>query len=118
MLSSILGAISIIAGALWLFKPDSLKNRLKRKMSRKLKFVVYIFVIVFGFLIIGSVIGAKGILPKVVGILGLIIVIKGILLFTSKASEKISDWLAAKPLVFFRILAFIVLAMGIMLILA
>ncbi|MGB2706219.1 MAG: hypothetical protein WBC74_05145 [Candidatus Omnitrophota bacterium] len=118
MLSKALGIISIITGLWWLIRPEALQNRLKRKMNRKLKFTVYMFIIIFGFLLIGSVLGARGILPKVVGIIGMVITIKGILLITSKTSEKISDWLAGKPLQFFRIWALAILAIGIMLILA
>ncbi|MBL7156906.1 MAG: hypothetical protein ISS92_01955 [Candidatus Omnitrophica bacterium] len=118
MLSNILGTISIITGLLWFFKPEGLKNRLKKKMNRKLRFIVFGFIIVFGFMIIGSVIGTPGFLPKLVGIIGIIIAIKGILLLTSKTSEKISDWLGERPLVFFRIWALVVLAIGMMLILA
>ncbi|MEA3306113.1 MAG: hypothetical protein U9R52_04795 [Candidatus Omnitrophota bacterium] len=118
MLSNMLGVIIIITGLLWLFKPEILRNRLKKKMNRKLKLIVYGFVIMFGFLIIGSVIKAPGLLPKIVGIMGIILAIKGILLITSKASEKMLNWLADRPLGFFRIWAFVILIMGIMLILA
>lgn len=118
MLSTVLGIISIITGALWLYKPEGLRNRLTKKMNRKLKLIVYGFVIVFGFMIVGSVLGASGFLPKVVGIIGLVIAIKGIFLITTKTSEKMSDWLADKPLSFYRIWASVVLVIGIMLILA
>ena len=118
MFSKIVGTISIITGLLWLLRPEALKNRLKKKMNRKLKLTVYVFIIIFGFLLIGSVLGARGILPKIVGIIGMVITIKGILLITSKTSEKMSEWVANKPLQFFRIWALAVLTIGIMLLLA
>ena len=118
MLAKILGTISVLMGLLWLMKPEALKNRIKKKMNRKLMFIVYGFIIVFGFMIIGSVIGAPGLLPKIIGIAGMIIVIKGILMLTRKGSGKMIDWLQAKPLLFFRVWALFIIVIGIMLILA
>ena len=118
MLSKLLGIIWIILGVLWVAKPDILKNRLKKKMNRKIRWVVFGFIIIFGLLLVGSVIKAQGILPKIIGLVGIIITIKAILLLTSKTSEKIINWWAEKPLIFFRIWALVVLAIGIMLILA
>lgn len=118
MLSKILGVISVLAGLLWLIKPDFLKNRLKKKINRKIKFIVYGFVIIFGFLLIGSALKAEGLYLKLIGIIGMIVVIKGIMLITSKTSEKILDWLAEKPLYFFRIWALFIILLGVMLIMA
>lgn len=118
MLSKILGVATIMMGLLWLAKPQVLQNRLKKKMNRNLKFTVFGFVIVFGFLVLGSVIKAPGLIPKLIGIVGLVIAIKGIRMFTSKASEKILGWWANKPLGFFRIWAAFILATGIALLLS
>ena len=118
MLSKILGAVTITTGLLWLAKPQILQNRLKKKMNRNLKFTVFGFIIVFGFLILGSVIKAPGLIPKIAGIAGLVIAIKGIRILTSKASERVLEWWANKPLGFFRIWAAFVLATGIALILS
>ena len=101
-MAKILGIIWVILGILWLVKPEALKNRLKRKMNRKMRFTVYGFLIVFGILMVGSVMKAQGLLPKIVGILGIILAIKGIFLIFSKASEKLWKWWADRPLIFFR----------------
>lgn len=118
MLSKVLGIITVMAGILWLLKPETLRNRLKKKTNRRLKLVVFGFIITFGFLIIVSVIKTPGLLPKIIGIAGMIVAIKGILLIASKASEKALDWLGDKPLLFFRIWALCILIIGIMLLLA
>ena len=70
MLSKILGVIWIILGLWWVVKPEALKNRLKRKMSRKVRWMVFIFVIIFACSMIGSVLKVSGLLPKIVGIIG------------------------------------------------
>ena len=116
-MAKILGFIWIILGLLWLIKPQALKNRIKRKMNRKMRWTIYGFLIIFGILMVGSVIKAPGLLPKIVGVVGLILVIKGILLLLSKASDKLWNWWAEQPLVIFRLQALCILAVGIMLIL-
>jgi hypothetical protein len=118
MLSKILGVIWILLGVWWLIRPEALKNRLKRKMNRRVRRVVYGFLLVFGFLMIGSVFKTPGLLPKIIGIVGMIIVIKVIMLITSRTSEKVFDWWAERPLIFFRIWALLVLAIGTMLMFA
>jgi hypothetical protein len=115
MLSKVLGIATVLIGLLWLAKPQILQNRLKRKMGRKLRFAVFGFIVAFGFLIVGSAFRAPGLLPKIVGIIGLVIAIKGILVITSKASEKMLEWLGERPLSFFRIWATVVVATGVML---
>ena len=118
MLLKILGILWIISGIFWTIKPQTLKNRLKKKMSRKLRWIIYSFMLLFGLLVIGGVIRTPGMLPKIVGIAGIFITIKAILLLTSKTSEKMIGWWSERPLLFFRICALSILALGIMLVLA
>lgn len=116
-MAKILGIIWVVLGILWLIRPEALKNRLKRKVGRKMKWTIYGFLIAFGILMVGSVIKAPGLLPKVIGIGGAILVIKGFLLFLSKASDKLWAWWAEQPLLYFRLQALVILVVGIMLIL-
>lgn len=106
----------MLFGLLWIFKPYSLKNRLQRKMGRRTRWIVYGFLIVFGFLMAGSVIRAPGITPKIIGIIGMVITIKAIMLLTSKASEKFTAWWGERPVYFFRVLALLFFALGLMMI--
>jgi hypothetical protein len=115
MLSKILGAIWIVLGLLWLIKPEGLKNRLKKKLNRRMRKVVLGFILVFGFLMIGSVFKVPGLFPKIIGIIGMLIAIKAIILLMSKASEKLFDWWAEKPLIYFRVWALVILGIGLML---
>ncbi|GEM_PF-1247413 len=118
MLARILGIIWIGLGLLWLFKPESLKNRLQRKMNRRIMFVVYGFLLVFGFLMTGSVIKTPGLVPKVIGVLGMVLAIRAIILITSKTSEKIFEWWGNRPPGFYRTCALFMLIIGTMMIYA
>ena len=100
-------------GLFWLIKPENLQNRLKKKMSRRVRRIVYGFVLVFAFLMIGSAFRAPGFLSKIVAIIGMIIVIKVIMMITSKTSEKVFGWWADRPVVVFRAWALAVLAAGV-----
>jgi hypothetical protein len=71
-MTKIIGVIWVVLGTLWLAKPEILKNRLKRKITHRMKLTIYGFLLVFGILIIGSVIKAEGLLSKVAGVLGAI----------------------------------------------
>lgn len=87
-------------------------------MNRKIKWAVYGFVALLFLTLIGSVVKAEGLLLKIIGVAGIIIVIKAILLLTSKTSEKMSDWLAKRPLVFFRLWALFIFAVGLVLVIS
>ncbi|NQT23228.1 MAG: hypothetical protein HQ579_07340 [Candidatus Omnitrophica bacterium] len=118
MFSKIVGIIWIILGGLWALKPQILKNRLKKKMTRKIKWIVYGFIIVFGLILLGSVIKAPGAVAKIAGFIGIIIAIRVMVLLTTKTSEKAINWWAEKPLIVFRIWGLVIFVIGVMLILA
>ena len=116
MLSTIAGSIWAILGFLWLLKPQALKNKLTRKMNRKIKWIARGFVFALAVMLIGSIFKAEGMMQKVAGIIGLVITAKIIFLLTAKTSEKMIGWWAQRPLVFFRIWAAFILATGLALI--
>lgn len=118
MLSNILGTIWVILGLWWIIRPQALKRRMQRKMNRKIRWIVFGFMIVLGFMMVGSVIRAEGLLAKIVGVAGLAISIKAIMFITSKTSGKMLEWLGERSLKFFRIWAAAILAIGFALIFA
>jgi len=113
MLAKILGCLWMLLGVWWFLKPEALRNRLHKKMNRKMRFAIYGFILIFSVMMMASAFKAQGLFLKVVGILGMIIAIKVILLITSKTSEKMFEWLSQKPLIVFRIIALAFFLMGI-----
>ena len=118
MLSNILGTISMLTGVLWLIKPEILRNRLKKKMNRKIKWTIYGFILAFSVILIRSAFKVDGFLMKLVAIIGMVVAIRIIAALTSKASEKVLAWWGNKPLIFFRVWALFVILFGLMLVLA
>jgi len=113
MIAKILGTIWVLLGILWLIKPEMLKNRLKKKMTKKMRRIVLGVCIVFGVMMTGNVFRLAGIIPKIIGIAGIVITIKAIMLITSKSQEKFFDWWGNRPVQVFRILALVFLFLGI-----
>jgi threonine/homoserine/homoserine lactone efflux protein len=116
-MARILGIIWIILGIIWAVKPAILRDRLKRKMTRKIKWAFYGFFMMFGILMVGSVIKLPGILPKIVGLIGIILIIKTLVLMLSKTSEKLWEWWLKQPLMIFRLQAIGFIIIGILLLL-
>ena len=112
MITKILGTIWVLLGIVWFLKPEMLKNRLKKKMNKKMRRIILAFCIVFGVMMTGNIFKLAGIVPKIIGIVGIFITIKAIMLITSKTSEKFFDWWGERPIQVFRILALIFLGLG------
>ena len=116
MLTKIVGMIWAILGLLWLIKPEALKKRLKKKMSRTMRRNICGFILALGLLLAISVIKIPSILAKIAGLVGIVIAIRAAFILTSKTSEKILTKLVERPLTFFRIGALFILIIGLVLI--
>lgn len=117
MIVNILGIIWVALGLLWTVRPQMLRKRLIKKMSRKMQWAVYGFVLVLIFSLLGVVIKAQGFFLKITGLIGIFIAVKGIFLFKFKISEKILGLWVEKSLLFFRVWGIVVLISGMLLIL-
>ena len=115
MLYKLLGCLWIVLGLLWLIRPAALRDRLKKKLNRKIRWIAYGFIAIFALSLIGSIIKAQGFFLKLIGIIGIIITIRAILLLTSKASERVLGKLAARPLWYFMVAGLLILAIGLIL---
>lgn len=113
MLVKLIGWLWIAGGVLFLLKPDILKNRLKKKGLRKVKRILFSIATAGGiFLIIASG-KMDGVLAKIMAILGIVAIIKGVFLLKSKLSEKLLDWAGKQSLVYFRILSLLYILIGV-----
>ena len=115
MLAKILAVLWILFGTIWMFNPLSLKNWLQKKMTRRMWRVVFFFLLVFGVVMIGSVLKSPGLMSKVVAVIGLVVSIKAIMFITSKTGEKFVEWLDQRSVLFFRVFAGVIVAVGVML---
>ena len=113
MVTKIIGIIWILAGGFGIIRPEFFKKRVQKQLSKRVRRIVIFFLLALGFILAGSIFKAKNFLTLIAGIVGAVIVIKVILMITNKTSEKIFEWFKIKPILFFRIWAFLIFVFGI-----
>ena len=114
MLAKILGWFFIGMGMLFILKPQILQNKLRRKSAKVLRKYLFLIAVFFGILLFKAGWGHPGFLPKIIMILGIVAIFKGVFLLKAKASDKILKWYAGRPLIFFRIGAIFYILIGIL----
>lgn len=103
MLLKIFGWFWIVAGLIFLLKPQILKNRLQKKGLKKLRKYFFALSLVLGGLLISVGLRFHGLLAKIIMIIGIIAIFKALFLLKAKAADRLMDWSASQPLILFRI---------------
>ena len=112
MLAKIFGYIFILAGTLFLLKPQLLKKRLQKKGLKKLRRLMFAIAMAAGVFFISTAITLRGLQVKVFLILGIIAIFKGTFLLRAKVADKFLSWFAVQPLNIFRLAACIYILLG------
>jgi len=112
MLLRILGWFWILLGILFLLKPGLIKRRLQKKSMKFLRRYIFLLALVFGFLFISASRQLEGMLSTVVMLLGIIAIFKAFFYLKAKAADKIIAWSSRQPLIFFRVIALLYIALG------
>lgn len=105
MLSYIVGSLFIILGILFMFFPEYFRKRLRKKAIRKIRRYLFAGAIAVGALLISTGWKYEGIFPKILVIVGIIAIIKGMFFLKSKAADKVTEWILKQPVIFFKICA-------------
>lgn len=116
MLANMLGWFLIIMGTLFLIKPQMLKKRLQKKFSKKIKRLLLSLAVFLGILFISAGLKSEGMLSKLLMVIGIISIFKGLLFLKTKAADKITEWVSNQPVLFFRIAALFNIILGIIII--
>jgi len=116
MLVKIVGTIWIIMGIIALIWPGYLQKRLGRQSVRKVKKYLFALAVILGVLLIAAAWGHPGWWPKVLVILGIIAIIKGLFFLKGQAAEKMLEWFGRQSLGFFRFAAIVYIILGILII--
>jgi hypothetical protein len=117
MFSHIVGSIFILLGVLFLLYPEALRKRLRRKAVWRLRRWFFAAALFFGALLVSVGWKQPGLLPKVLVLIGVAAILKGLLLLNSKATEKITAWVLSRPILHLRIFAVAEIAMGLLILL-
>lgn len=114
MLLKIVGIIWIAGGIAGLINPGYIKERLRKKMTGRIKRIVFFFMLCFGFMMASSIFTAPGIAARVAGIIGAVLVIKAVSALTRGTTKSLFNWLGQKSLNFFRVLSAFNIGLGLM----
>lgn len=117
MITKILGYLWIIAGVFFVLKPQILKNSIQRKSLKKLRKYFIFIAVLLGALLISVGWKLQGFLAKMIIVLGIISIFKGVFLLKAKVADKMIEWFAAKPLIFFRTGACFYILIGVIILL-
>lgn len=116
MFSYILGSFFIMLGILFLLYPESLRKRLRKKALRKIRRYLFIGAITLGILLISTGWQYEGLLPKILVLVGIIAIFKGVFFLKSRSADKVTEWILKQPVVFFKIFAACQIILGLMII--
>ena len=118
MLAKILAWFLILSGIFFLIKPEILRKRLQKKITKRLKRYLSLLAIFLGILFISAAWKSQGCLAKLLLVLGIIAIFKGLFFMKAKASEKVMEWFAARGLTLFRLMASVNIVIGIIILLS
>ena len=84
-------------GILFLLYPESLRKRLRKKALRKIRRYLFAGAITMGILLISTGWKYEGIFPKILVLVGVIAIIKGVFFLKSRAADKVTEWILKQP---------------------
>lgn len=105
MFSTVVGSIFIVVGVVFLLYPEGLRRRLRRKAIWKLRRYLFGAAFFVGVLLVSAGWRQPGLLPKVLMVLGVVALLKGLLLLNAKATEHVTVWILERPILQLRIVA-------------
>lgn len=112
MIIRIIGWFWVITGVLFLIKPGMLKKRVQKKSNKVARRYLFVMAIFFATGLISVGMEISGIIAKILMIIGLIALVKGLFLLKSKAANSIIEFLKDKPISIFRLWAGVQIAIG------
>ena len=112
MIIKIIGWIWLSTGIILVLMPGILRWQIQRKSRKIIKNYLFAIALLPASLLVAVGFKISGIVPKLIMVIGLIILVRIVFLFKSKAAEKAIDFLKKQPIIFFRLWALIQAAIG------
>jgi len=116
MFSYIVGSLFIMLGILFLLYPESLRKRLRKKAIRKIRRYLFAGAITLGILLISTGWKYEGLLPKILVLIGIVAILKGVFFLKLSAADKVTEWILKQPVILLKILAICQIAFGLLII--
>jgi uncharacterized protein YjeT (DUF2065 family) len=103
-------------GLVFLLYPEGLRRRLRKKALRRIRRYFFAAAVFLGILLISAGWKYEGILPKILVLIGIIAILKGLFFLKSKAADKITEWILEQPVLFLKIFAACQIVLGLLII--
>ena len=116
MFSYIIGSLFIMLGILFLLYPESLRKRLRKKALRKIRKYLFAGAITLGILLISTGWKYEGLLPKILVLVGIVAIFKGVFFLKSRAADKVTEWILKQPVIVLKIFAICQIILGLLII--
>lgn len=110
----IAGTLLILFGVLFLMKPHMMQRRIQRTARRKIRRIIFLAASSVGVMLISAGWSLEGWLPKVLVFVGIVAILKAVFFLRSKSAEKVTEWMAGLPIMYFRLAAVIQIALGLL----
>ena len=105
MFANLVGSIFLLLGVFSLLYPESLRRRLRSKAIWRLRRYFFAAALSLGILLISAGWRQEGLLPKILVLVGIVALCKGLLFLNSKAAEKVTVWILERPAWHIRLFA-------------
>ena len=105
MWAKIIGALLVLSGGIFLISPERFRRRLKKKTVRTIRRYLFAAASCLGILLISAGWQHEGALPKILVVVGIIVLLKGMYLLKAKSADIIVAWLLKVPTVYLRVFA-------------
>lgn len=112
MITKIFGYLILLWGVIFFFFPQYFRKMIGKKTTKKIKRYIFSFAIILGILFLSIAFTHKGVVAKLIGILGIIAVVKAFFFLKRRLAERIIKWVLSQPLSFFRMGAVIYIVIG------
>ena len=112
MIIKIIGWLWLSTGIILVIMPGILRWQIQRKSRKIIKNYLFAIALLPASLLVAVGFRISGIIPKLIMVIGLIILVRIVFLFKSKVAEKAIDFLKKQPAIFFRLWALVQAAIG------
>jgi len=108
----VIAILWIILGVVWLFRPESFRSYVRKKIFKKYRRLALILLLITGGYLL-SFFRFSFVAAKLIALLGLIVIIKALFLLNRKFSESLSRYIEKIPIFYIRVASLLLIGIGI-----
>ncbi|MBN1520961.1 MAG: hypothetical protein JW928_00395 [Candidatus Aureabacteria bacterium] len=115
MIYKLFGWFWVITGIYFFLRPRVLIKKIQRKSKWQMRKWLFVLALLWGAPLFALGWSQEGFFSKLLFIIGILAVLKGLFFLTSRAASKIIEWSQKSPSFVFRLYAFVQVILGVVL---